>query len=68
MSYKVINITVPHDALLDEDHIFSPEENYMILKIGRECLLASRKAVIGLTKKEIQEKIRNEYLDQIKKT
>jgi hypothetical protein len=68
MSYKVINITVPCDALLDEDHVFSPEENYMILKIGRECLLASRKAVIGLTQKEIQEKIRNEYLDQIKKT
>ena len=68
MSYKVINITVPSDVILEDENVFSPEENYMIMKIGRECLLASRKAVIGLTQKEIQEKIKNEYTEQIKKT
>ena len=67
MSYKVINITVPSNAIVEDDNIFSPEENYMILKIGRECLIEGRKAVIGLTQKEMSEKIKNEYMEQIKK-
>jgi len=56
---KIINITIPDDKIIDISG-FSLEENYMMLKIGSECLLEGRKAVVSLTQKEIYEKIKNE--------
>ena len=45
---KIVNITIPDDKIIDISG-FSLEENYMMLKIGSECLLEGRKAVVGLT-------------------
>ena len=66
MSLKIIQITVPEESIL---HIgdFSPEENYQMLKIGSQCLLEGRKAVAGLTQKEIHQKIKNESKDEIQR-
>jgi hypothetical protein len=67
MSFKIINITIPEERLLPELSNFSPEENYMILKIGSSCILEGRKVVAGLTQKEIYQKIKNESKDEIHK-
>ncbi len=57
---KILNITIPEDCAIDISS-FSPEENYLMLKIGSECLLEGRKVVVGLTQKDIYEKIKNEF-------
>ena len=68
MSLKVINLTIPENkALLPEINSFTPEENYLMLKIGSSCLLEARKVVAGLTQKEIYQKIRDESKDEIQK-
>ena len=54
MSIKIINITLPGDAIIPEILTnFSPEENYMMLKIGCETLSEGRKVVANLTTDEI---------------
>ena len=68
MSVKVIQITIPSDNVLpDIINTFSPEENYLMLKIGSNCLIEGRKVVAGLTQKEIYQKIKNESKDEIQK-
>jgi len=66
MSLKIVKLTIPEESIL---HIgdFSPEENYQMLKIGSQCLLEGRKAVAGLTQKEIHQKIKNESKDEIQR-
>ena len=66
MSLKILNITIPQESVLHIED-FSPEENYQMLKIGSQCLLEGRKAVAGLTQKEIHQKIKNESKDEIQK-
>ena len=46
---KTIQITVPAEKVLPDLSSFSPEENYVMLKIGCDCLLEGRKVVAGLT-------------------
>lgn len=65
MSYKLLNITIPNDKHIPELMDFTPEENYEILRIGVNCLLEGRKAVVGLTQKEINDKIKGEYINDI---
>ena len=67
MSLKIINITIPNNGLLTNIESFSPEENYLMLKIGSECLLEGRKVVAGLTQKEIYNKIKEESKEEIQK-
>ena len=67
MSYKLLNITIPNDKCIPELEDFTPEENYEILRIGVNCILEGRKAVVGLTQKEINNKIKNEYINDIVK-
>ena len=68
MSVKVIQITIPSESSLpDIINTFSPEENYLMLKIGSNCLIEGRKVVAGLTQKEIYQKIKNESKDEIQK-
>jgi hypothetical protein len=68
MSVKVIQITIPSESSLpDIFNTFSPEENYLMLKIGSNCLMEGRKVVAGLTQKEIYQKIKNESKDEIQK-
>ena len=67
MSVKIIQITIPCDiSLLDIINTFSPEENYIMLKIGSETIRESRKVVARLAqKKEIYQKIKNKSKDDI---
>ena len=68
MSVKVTQITIPSEiSLPDIINTFSPEENYLMLKIGSNCLIEGRKVVAGLTQKEIYQKIKNESKDEIQK-
>jgi len=60
---KIVNITIPDDKIIDISG-FSLEENYMMLKIGSECLLEGRKAVAGLTQKDIYNKIKEETREE----
>ena len=66
-SIKTINITIPENSIINDIQGFSPEENYLMLKIGSECLKEGRKVVAGLTQKEIQERIKNESKKAIEK-
>jgi hypothetical protein len=68
MSIKIINISVPFDAIIPEIlTTFSPEENYMMLKIGSETLSEGRKVVANLTTDEIFKKVRNDFNTEIEK-
>ena len=66
MSIKILQIAVPEESNLNIND-FSPEENYLILKIGTSCLLEGRKAVASLTQKEIHNKIQNDFKEEIRK-
>jgi hypothetical protein len=68
MSVKVIQITIPSESSLpDIINSFSPEENYMMLKIGSETLNEGRKVVANLTNDEIFKKVRNDFDKEIEK-
>jgi len=68
MSLKIINITIPEErSLPDIISTFSPEENYIMLKIGSQCLEEGRKTAIGFSQKEIYQKIRDENKEEINK-
>lgn len=68
MEYKIISINIPIDAEMFND-TFTPEENYAILKMGREriikqrglqpilCVDSMRKCITS----EIREKNRDKY-------
>ena len=59
MSLKIINITIPiNDEIPDIINSFSPEENYLMLKIGSDCLREGRKVMSGLSQIEIYNKIK----------
>ena len=65
---QIIHITIPKDVSINEEiNIFTPEENYLMLKIGSECLLESRKAIVNLTQKEMHAKIKEESKEEIDK-
>jgi len=68
MSLKTINITIPEESSIPEIiSCFSPEENYIMLKIGSQCLEEGRKSAIGFSQKEIYQKIRDENKEEIEK-
>lgn len=65
---KVIQIIVPDNEIVpDIISTFSPEENYLMLKIGSECLREGRNAAIGLSQKEIYQKIKDESKDDVER-
>jgi hypothetical protein len=66
MSVKVINITIPNDRDVPEIiSTFSPEENYLMLKIGSDTLSEGRKVVTNLTNEEVYKKIENDFKKEI---
>lgn len=68
MSTKIINICIPDTEVLpDIITTFTPEENYLMFKIGSDCIKEGRKVVSALSQKEIYEKIKNESQKDIKK-
>ena len=65
---KTLQLTIPDGVIISEIiSTFSPEENYLMIKIGSECLKEGRNAVVGLTQKEIFEKIKDESRVEIQK-
>jgi hypothetical protein len=66
MTSKIITIAVPNESTLPEVmSSFSLEENYLMIKIGCECLTEGRKALVGLTQKEIYNKLKMESRAEI---
>jgi len=66
MSVKLIHITIPNDMdVPDIISTFSPEENYLMLKIGSDTLSEGRKVVTNLTNEEIYKKIENDFKKEI---
>jgi len=65
---KIVKIIVPDNESVPEIiATFSPEENYLMLKIGSECLREGRNAAIGLSQKEIYQKIKDETKDEVQR-
>ena len=68
MSLNQVNITIPGACEVpDIISSFSPEENYLMLKIGSECLKEGRKVVASLSQTEIYNKIKMETKGQVEK-
>jgi len=64
---KSIILSIPDEINIPEIITsFTPEENFLMLKIGSNCLSEGRKAVAGFTQKEIYEKIKNESKEEIR--
>jgi len=58
---KLLEINIPNDKSLPEIiKTFTPEENYLMIKIGSECLVEGREAISKLTQQEITQKIKEE--------
>ena len=66
MSLKIIKLTIPQESII-EINDFTPEENFLMLKIGSNCLLEGRKVVAGLSQKEIHQKIKDESKVEIER-
>jgi hypothetical protein len=65
-SLKVVQITIPHDRNVpDIISTFSPDENYLMLKIGSDTLIEGRKVVTNLTSEEVYKKIENDFKREI---
>jgi len=63
---KVIQITIPNDRNVpDIISTFSPDENYLMLKIGSDTLREGRKVVTNLTSEEVYKKIEGDFKKQI---
>jgi len=68
MSIKTIQIQIPENkSISDVVSCFSPEENYLMIKIGSECIIEGRKAITSLTQNEIYQKLKNETQKEIEK-
>jgi hypothetical protein len=59
MEYKIISIRVPVDAEIFDDS-FTPEENYAILKSGREYIIKQR-----TENRDIRKKNRQKYRERL---
>lgn len=60
MSIQIIQIPVPHDSIINISD-FSPEENFLMLKIGSDVLREGRKVITNLTNDEVYRKIENDF-------
>jgi hypothetical protein len=66
MSVKLVQITIPNDRNVpDIIPTFSPEENYLMLKIGSDALREGRNVVTNLTSHDIYKKIENDFKKEI---
>jgi len=66
MSVKVVQITIPRDRNLpDIINSFSPEENYLMIKIGSDTLREGRKVITNLTSDDVYRKIESDFKKEI---
>jgi len=63
MEYKILSINVPVDAEMFDD-TFTPEENYAILKMGREQIIKQRKMQPILCAESIRKCITREFREK----
>ena len=64
----MIQLTIPSDRILpDIINGFTPEENYLMLKIGSDTLREGRKVISNLTNDEVYKKIESEFQKEIEK-
>lgn len=66
MSCKIVNIQVPKDANIPDISSCTIEENYLMLKLGYECLIEGRKLFANFKNDEIYKKLENEFDHKIK--
>lgn len=65
---KTFILTIPDNECVPEIiNSFSPEENFIMIKIGSDCLREGRKVVSSLTQKEIYNKIKEESKKEVQK-
>ena len=64
MALKKLELLVPEEAILTIDS-FTPEQNYIMLKIGSGYLLEGQNAGAGLTHKEICQNIGDKSWEKI---
>lgn len=64
MALKKIELLVPQEAVLSLDS-FTPEQNYIMLKIGSGYLLEGQNAGAGITHKEICQNIGDKSWEKI---
>lgn len=63
---KVVKITIPSNRILpDIISTFSPDENYLMLKIGSDTLCEGRKLLTSLSSDEVYRKIENDFKKEI---
>ncbi len=66
MTLKVIHIAIPNDKNIPEIiSTFSPEENYLMLKIGSDTLMEGRRIATNLTSDEVYRKIEGDFKKEI---
>ena len=66
MSVKIVQITIPSDRNVpDIINSFTPEENYLMIKIGSDTLREGRKAVTNLTSDNVYSKIESDFKKEI---
>jgi len=65
---KSFEITIPNNKNVPEViKTFTPEENYLMIKIGSECLVEGREAISKLTQQEVTQKIKEETKKEVLK-
>lgn len=62
-----IIIDIPYEYKLDLDS-FSPEEKYIILKTGIDCLKLNKKMLENASNSDIYESIKQDFLSQVEKS
>lgn len=66
MSTKIVNICIPEcEQLPDIVSSSTPEENYLMLKIGSDFVKESRKLALTLNEKDIYNKVKNELKTEL---
>ena len=65
---KLIEFYIPNDKILPEImNKLTPEEKYLMIKIGCDCLNEGREAIAKLTQQELTQKIKEETKREIEK-
>jgi hypothetical protein len=66
MSVKLLQIPIPNDKITpDILNIFTPEENFLMIKIGSDTLKEARKVITNLTNDDLYKKIENDFKKEI---
>lgn len=65
---KRIVLDIPYDSEINNLDSFSPEEKYIILKTGIDCLQLNRLMLENASNSDIYERIKQDFLSQVEKS